>query len=237
MSKKPKKIREDDNLDGVRAALEHFDVDASVGRGGLDRQIGKLIAARPSATHREIRHAIRKAARSALGQKFYKSVGYPRDATATQKFFSDLQAAADLHRRISAFDGWQAFDVVDRERRDGSMGPLPSGDEANLEAEIDAIKQSLAQAAALIENFVETTRLPGKRKTGGRTILFTYHFIEFFVVEWRVIFGASPSKEDLADVSAVLEAALVELKYPLLKSHRLSPGWLSERIRKQIFRN
>lgn len=242
MAKKSKKTREDDNLDGVRAALESFDVDASVAGRGLDEQIGKFRQAHklPDRAHHAIRRAIRESARAALGQRTYKTVGHPRDEAATRKLFADLKKAIELHRRIQQFDTWQAFGVTHRERRDGSADPpvLSIDDQTvRVENDIDAIKNATAQTSTLIEQFMDVTSIPKFKKNGGRTILFTYHFIQHFAGQWRTLVGADLHENDLPGITSLLAAALADLKYPLSKSQRLSDRWLSDRIRKQIFRN
>lgn len=240
MSKKSPKPKEDDDLEGVRRALEVFDRRAKIGKYKMDKQISRIREVRglPEA-HYEIRRAIYRSARSALGQKFQKTIGRPRDEAATQKFFSALQDMVELNRRIQEYETANAFSVtIRRDLNGGGTAPSPSDLDEQIgrtERDIEAIKASCATTVSLIEEFKKATYNPTLKRPGSRTIFFTYHFIEWLAFEWREIASAPLSTEDLPEMTALMAAALSDLKYPSLPSHDENDEWLHERIRKQLF--
>ncbi|MGY2907039.1 hypothetical protein [Bradyrhizobium sp. URHC0002] len=240
MSKKPPKPKEDDDLDGVRRALEVFDRRAKIGKYKMDKHISRIQKARSlPEDHYAVRRALYRSAHSALGQKFQKTIGRPRDEAATQKFFSALQGIVELNRRIQDYETASAFSVTSRRDLNGGRTvPSPADLDEQIgktEGNIEAIKTSCARTVSLIEEFTRATHIPKSEKRSSRIIFFTYYFIERFALEWRGIVGATPSTEDLSDMTALMAATLSDLKYPLLPSHLERNEWLSDRIRTQLF--
>jgi hypothetical protein len=68
-------------------------------------------------------------------------------------------------------------------------------------------------------------------------IKFTNYFIAELTQRWEVIFFKQPKAADLADMTELMSACLEDFRYPLTKTQRGSKAWLSDRIRKQVFRN
>jgi hypothetical protein len=242
MSKRPKKPKEDDNLECVRFVLDAFDPDAEIGTyNKMDDQIKKFLKAYtlPSSAHPIIRRALYRAAESALRWKNHKSVRHPRDEAATREFLSDLQALTEFNRRIQRYDPEQAFSVTyrDPDRESDALELDPEEQARRIERDIDAIQASSARTASLIERFMRLTHIPEFKKDSSRTIVFTHYVIEDIALHWRQLVGRPLSVEDLPQMTALIAAALLDFKYPLSRSQRLSDDWLSDRIRKQIFQN
>src|SRR3954451_1030161 len=225
MSKRPKKPKEDDDIECVRSALDAFDPDAAIGAYKMDDQIKKFLKAYalPSSAHPNIRRALYRAAESALSWKVHASVRHPRDEAATREFLSDLQALTELNRRIQRYDPEQAFSVTHRDPNDWeSDAPMldPEKQANRIEGDIDAIRASSARTASLIEQFMRVTYIP--EFNSNRTIFFTHHLIEDIALHWRQLVGRPPSVEDLPRMTALIAAALLDFKYPLSRSQRLS---------------
>jgi hypothetical protein len=242
VAKKTKKAKEDDDIECVQSALDAFDPDAAIGAYKMDGQISKLreTYALPPSAHRNIRTAIHRAAQSALGRKFHKSIRHPRDEAATREFFVALQTMVALDRRIKQYDIEQAFSVAHREpdyELDDATILDPAEQAQRIDADIEAIQASSAKAVSLIEKFTRVTIIPEFKKDGSRAILFTHHFIEEIALEWPWMVARLLSVKDLPTMTALIATALSDFKYPLAQSQQSSDDWLSDRIRKQIFRN
>jgi hypothetical protein len=242
MATKARKPKEDDDVEGVRCALNAFDPDAAIGKFRMDEQISKLREARalPGNAHRNIRRAIYRAARSALSWKFHKTIRHPNNEAATRDFFAALREMVELNRSIQDYDVEQAFSVTHRDPHDGSADPplLSFEEQTNrIENDIEAIRTSAAATASLIEKFARVTYIPEFKKDSSRTILFTHHFIQHVALHWQQMVGTPLCVEDLPHLTALIATALSDLDYPLSHSQRLSDDWLSDRIRKQICQN
>jgi len=242
MSKKPKKPKEDDNLEPVRAALDAFNVEAAIGTyHQIDAAIEKLKDTRtlPPHPHQRIRRQIYQAGITALSWKHHKLVAHPRNEAATSAFFDNLQMIVELNTAIQSFDDEQLFSVTHREPdQSDDLRPLDIDTTIQrIEDDVQAIRESLSQAAAVIENFKRLTYIPKFIKDGNRKILFTHHFIEHFAAHWAIVFGQAFTENDLPDMTRLIATALVDLRYPLSRSQQHSDDWLSDRIRKQIFKN
>jgi hypothetical protein len=232
----PKRV-EDAELNCVRLALEAFDLKAAIGTYSVDRAISNLLTVRflPENPHRVIRRQVYDAGKSALGWKYHKTIAHPRNEAATRNFLAKLSAIVELDAAVQAFDVDQIFSVTHRY-------PDQSDDPLHLEGErigddVTEIRVGLKKSVALIKQFLILTYIPKFKKDGNRTDLFPFHFIQQFAVHWPQMFGSQATPEDLPHMTILIASALKDLCYPLSRTQLNSDGWLSDRIRKQIFRN
>lgn len=245
MSRSPRariKRGEDDDLTQVAIAASRFDPNAPSGTYKMDRTAERLIEERNILwvwPLRAMRWRIHNAFRGALSSKRWDG-RFPDDCRRAADFFSKLQQIRQLASEVLATDAEQFSYLLARSWPiNGANGfTLPPDKESEaVEDRIDRFKSQLAPNLGMIDRFAEDVFLPQFINDRGRAIGFTRYLIRDVAEFWRRAFGKLEQKSDLADVTELLATALTDFDYPMSPSQRKSDEWLSDRIRKQIFRN
>jgi hypothetical protein len=116
------------------------------------------------------------------------------------------------------------------------MAPNSPEDTAErTDLDVEDIQASSQATALLIEDFLKITFIPEFKKH-GRTVLFTHYLIREVAQRWGALAGVPAREGDLSRMTRLIATALTDFDYALSQSQHSSDTWLSDRIRKQIFR-
>jgi hypothetical protein len=235
--KNAKTRQEDDCLDGVRLAVRQFDQNAPLGTYKMDQIISRLVSERGVSPHWSIRWHLEQAIREGLHGKQH-AIAWPVAKSTAALFLQKLEEIRKIALELRAIDPEILSSVLAR------VNPFDgNGNALDLEEEILDIEgrteDLLPQIADQIDLYLAEIHLPtylGPRAS-NRTIKFTHYFIAELARRWKTIFGVEPKSADLADMTELMGACLEDFAYPLSSTQRQSSVWISDRIRKQIFRN
>jgi hypothetical protein len=238
--KNAKTRQEDDCLDGVRLAVRQFDQHAPLGTYKMDQVISRFVSERgiPHYVVQSIRWHLNQAVLEGLHGKRH-AIEWPVAKSTAALFLQKLREIRKIAVELRAIDPELLSSVLVRNPHDG-WGNALDFEEQILDIE-ERTEDLLPQIVDQIDLYLAEIYLPTYFKDAGdssnRTIKFTHYFIAELARRWKTIFGVEPKSTDLADMTELMGACLEDFAYPLSSTQRQSSVWISDRIRKQIFRN
>jgi hypothetical protein len=237
--KNAKKRQEDDCLDGVRLAVRQFDQNAPLGTYKMDQITSRLISerGRPPYHHQSIRWHLAQAVGAGLNGKLH-AIEFPVAKSTAALFLQKLEEIRKIALELRAIDPEILLSVLARVNPFDGNGNALEPEEEVLDIE-GRTEDLLPQIVDQIDLYLAEIYLPTYSRAGAsnRTIKFTHYFIAEIARRWKTIFGVEPKSADLADMTELMGACLEDFAYPLSSTQRQSSVWISDRIRKQIFRN
>jgi hypothetical protein len=232
------KRQEDDCLDGVWLAAQQFDEHAPLGTYKMDQVISRLVSERGGRgvhPHQSIRWHLEQAVLAGLNGKRH-AIAFPVAKSTAALFLQKLEEIRKIALELRAIDPELLSSALAR------VNPFDgNGNAVDLEEEVLDIEgrteDLLPQIVDQIDLYLTEIYLPTYSSASNRTIKFTHYFIAELARRWKTIFGIEPKSADLADMTELMGACLEDFAYPLSSTQRQSSVWISDRIRKQIFRN
>jgi hypothetical protein len=235
--KNAKKRQEDDCLDGVWLAVQQFDQHAPLGTYKMDQVISRLVSERGGVSrHQAMRWHLENVCLEGLHGKRH-AIAWPVAKSTTALFLQKLEEIRKIALELRAIDPEILSSTLAKVNPfDGNGNVLDPEDEVlDIEHRTEAL---LPQIVDQIDLYLAEIHQPTYRTgTSNRTIKFTHYFIAELARRWKTIFGVEPKSADLADMTELMGACLEDFSYPLSSTQRQSSVWISDRIRKQIFRN
>jgi hypothetical protein len=238
MAKRTKsdKRQEDDRLDDVRFALEQFDERAPLGTYKMDSVIDRLVRKHGefcASPNEAFRRHIRRAGLAGVNSR-----------SAETAFRLAKQSGANLLQKLQQIRNMvYEMSVVEPEILCGALAMNNEYSHSwDPETEALHIEQNtedlFAQIINQIDPYLAEIYLPRYlNRTSNRTIKFTHRFIAELAGSWKQFFYEQPKPADLADLTELVSTCLEDFRYPLTQTQRESNVWISDRIRKQLFRN
>ncbi len=243
---RPKKRREDECLDSVAEAVRHFDGIAPAGTYKMDLVAARLVERHGASsiffgdTPRMLRWRVKHSFGKALNRCRF-DIEFPGAKRGATEFFHALGQMRQLAAQITAteFESFSSLLITKTSPFDDAGELLDPGTE--IEGIEEATKDLLLKVDEVtksIDYYIDDINLPDfPKQKSNRTIRFTYYLISDLALGWTDIFGRNFESPDLPDMTELVAAGLEDFRYPLNRMQRQSNVWLSDRIRKQVFRN
>jgi hypothetical protein len=233
-----RKRQEDDCLDGVRLAVRQFDQRVPLGTYKMDQVISRFVSERgiPHYVVQSIRRHLEQAVLEGLNGKRH-AIAFPVAKSTAALFLQKLKEIRKIALELRAIDPELLSSALAKVNPFDENGKLdPEGEILDIEGRTEDL---LPQIVDQIDLYLAEIYLPTYLRAGAsnRTIKFTHYFIAELAQRWKTIFGVEPKSADLADMTELMGACLEDFGYPLSSTQRQSRVWISDRIRKQIFRN
>jgi hypothetical protein len=233
---KSKKRREDDRLDDVRLALEQFDVRAPLGTYKMDPVINRLIKRHGefcASPEEAFRWHIRRACLGGLDVKISQNA-FRLKKESGANLLQKLQQIRKMVYELSVIEPEVLCGALIKKKED-EYPYDPESEALAIEQETETL---FAQVNKQIDLYLAEIYLPRySNRTSNRTINFTHYFIAGLAGSWKQFFFEQPKPADLADLTELMRACFEDFRYPLSETQRESNIWISDRIRKQLFRN